>query len=714
MAVGVLVAGVCFAGGAAAQSPNDNVPMMSPFGLPDPTRPLPPPASLAGVEPMEKDAVERSIEETIGETMRDAMVTTASKRAQRLQDVPMTVAWIPGSELEGTGAFTLCDAIQYFPGLECRRGAMRKSAVSARGLGSNFLSNRMLLLKDGRPLTDPWTGQFYADETTPLTNVKQVEVIRGPGSALYGSNAFSGVINIIEKKPSDLMRDGRPFGAEGRILAGQFGTYRLQTAVAGKAGPVEALVNYYGMHSDGAELFNDAERGIVDHNQYSNVQAVGGQVRVGDLSLSADYTDAELGRPGGRQISTIGNCGRCHYTANDVEYTQNLNASVQLDTKVNDWLRVFGQGYTLYKRRVVDLENMVTGELEPALGKRNRFGGEARALLSFGNLNFTVGGDVKHDLVNNQNVLAGLNAVDPETQTRRFDTQQTVFGAFVDAEFRPVDRVSISAGARYDAYQIPANVWTQATDQISPRASVVFHALEDLSLRLNYGRAFRAPTLAELAINQQMYAATLLGNPDLRAETLDTVEASIDYWPFERNVRLTATGFYNVAQNFINMTFDQGSTSQFKNVGNAVVQGMELEAAAQIPAINASFDVAYQLLHPRAIDYEGRSSWLDYAPRHRVYARGRANFGKMGFGELFAIYAGSRFDPGSSIDPDTGRLERVELPGYVTVGARVGVNITDGVAFSVLGSNLFNAQYEEMHGFPASPLGVFSELRVEY
>ncbi|MBN1206567.1 MAG: Plug domain-containing protein, partial [Myxococcaceae bacterium] len=131
--------------------------------------------------------------------LSEAVVTTAGKRNQRIADVPLTVAWIPADELEGTGAFTLCEAIQYFPGLECRRGAMRKVSVSARGLGSNFLSNRLLLLKDGRPLTDPWTGQFYADETTPMTNLKQVEVIRGPGSSLYGSNAFSGVINLIER-----------------------------------------------------------------------------------------------------------------------------------------------------------------------------------------------------------------------------------------------------------------------------------------------------------------------------------------------------------------------------------------------------------------------------------------------------------------------------------------------------------------------------------
>jgi outer membrane receptor protein involved in Fe transport len=166
--------------GAVMLPPPSNVPERAPFSGPAEGRAFPPPAGLAGLDVADPTAADGSLEESVQQLLSEAVVTTASKRRQRIADVPMTVAWIPAEELEGTGQFSLCDAVQYFPGMECRRGAMRKAAVSARGLGSNYLSNRLLLLKDGRPLTDPWTGQFYADETTPLTNLKQVEVIRGP------------------------------------------------------------------------------------------------------------------------------------------------------------------------------------------------------------------------------------------------------------------------------------------------------------------------------------------------------------------------------------------------------------------------------------------------------------------------------------------------------------------------------------------------------
>ncbi|AKF82376.1 TonB-dependent receptor [Myxococcus fulvus 124B02] len=685
----------------------DNVPISAPFAEPTMDRAMPPPSGLAGLDPL---GGADPLEESVNRVLSEAVVTTAGKRNQRIADVPLTVSWIPAEELEGTGQFTLCEAIQYFPGMECRRGSMRKAAVSARGLGSNYLSNRLLLLKDGRPLTDPWTGQFYADETTPLVNLKQVEVIRGPGSSLYGSNAFSGVINIIERQPGDLIAPGRNVGAEARVLAGQDQTWRLHGNVAGRGGPVEALLGYYGFGSDGAQLFNDPETGLVDTNQDSMVHQVNGKVRVGPLALDADFTDATIGRPGGShtQISTVGNCGRCHYTPNDEESVQNLNASAQVDQQVTDSLRLFGQVYGFFKRRDVVLENAFGGDPTRALGKRRRLGGEARALYSAGPVSVTFGGDVKFDQVNVPNVLPELTMD---------DTKQTIIGGFVDAEYRPLERVVVSAGARYDRYQIPERVWRERTDQISPRASIVFHAVPELlTLRTNYGRAFRAPTLAELAINQQMYASTLVGNAGLRAETLDTFEASVDFWPFDRRVRLTGTGFYNVAKNFINQQLVFGSVSQFRNMGDARIAGAELEAAAQIPSINSSFDVAYQFLDAKNVPFDGGARTpLDYAPTHRIYARGRTNIGKVAFVELYALFVGSRFDPGFQVDETTGLpSSRVELPSYLTASARVGFNVYDGISVSFLGSNLFNAAYEESHGFPVAPQSFFSEVKVRY
>lgn len=690
---------------AAEVEPPVEVPDLAPFTGPASNRPLPPPApspdlSFGDVAPLDN---ERSLEE--------AIISSASKREQRIKDVPLSVAWIPADELEGTGQFTLCDALQYFPGLECRRGAMRKAAVSAQGLGSNFLSNRLLLLKNGRPETDPWTGIFYPDETTPLTNVKQVEVIKGPGSSLYGSNAFSGVVNVIQRTPDDLMQEGRNYGLDVRLMGGQANTYRLQTTAAGAMGPVKAMANYYGYLSDGPHLLNDPRTSTVDTQEWSRVHQVSGRVQLSVLTFDVEYARSDIGRPGGQQISDVGNCGRCHYTPNDREAVENLNASVQADVKVNDWLRVFAESYAFFKRREVQLENQITDELQPVLGKRRRLGGEARALLSLGALQATVGGDFKRDTINNQNVLPEVFTSD----AREAILGETIIGAFVDAELRPLDKLILGAGARYDYYRIPEQVWRQNSSQISPRASIIYHALPQLTLRTNYGRAFRAPTLAELAISQQMYASTLLGNPDLRAETLDTVEAAVDVWPSGGLIRLSGTGFYKRASNFINQEFVFGSTSRFENIGDAQVVGFEAEAAAKVPQLNSSFDLAYQFLNARSLPSGLRPGGeLDYAPGHRVYLRGHTNFNNWAFADLYALYVGARYDPAHEVLPDGTSGDRIRLPGYLVANARLGANVFKGLKVSVLVQNMFNTEYAEMNGFPSPGLSIFSEVKYVY
>jgi len=698
--------------------PPVDVPVMAPFTGPASNRPLPPPAPIPGPS-LEPDALglEGSIEESLRQFQAEAVVSSATKREQRLKDVPMSVSWIPAEELEGTGQFTLCDTIQYFPGLECRRGAMRKATVSVHGLGSNFLSNRLLLLKNGRPETDPWTGIFYPDESTPLTNVKQIEVIKGPGSSLYGSNAFSGVINVISRTPDDLMKEGRNYGMDFRFLGGQNQTYRLQATAAGGAGPVKAMANYYGFKSDGAPVLSNPQTGVVDTNEWSDVHQVSTRVVVANgITIDAEYTNAAIGRPGGQAISDVGNCGRCHYTPNDSEHLETASASIQADFKVNDWLRLFGESYAYFKRREVRLENQITGELQPSLGKRRRLGGEVRALASLGSLSLTLGGDAKGDTVNNQNLL-------PEFAGQL--AEEMIFGAFVDGEFRVLPNLAIGGGARYDYYAIPEALWRNRSSQISPRASIVFHATPQLTLRTNYGRAFRAPSLAELAINQQMYASTLEGNPYLKAETLDTIEAAVDIWPAGGAVRLTGTGFYKYASNFINQEFAFGSTSRFQNIGDARIWGAEAEAAAKVPQINSAFDLAYQFLNTQTLPLGGGTGGpLDYAPSHRVYFRAHTNLGQHAFFDLYALYVGARLDPArvtnTNSAENTGsgsqgpQAARIQLPGYLVANARVGANVIPGLSVSLLAQNLFNNQYQEMHGFPAAGLRLFSEVKFVY
>src|SRR5262249_20955368 len=152
-----------------------------------------------------------------------------------------------------------------------------------------------------------------------------------------------------------------------------------------------------------------------------------------------------------------------------------LNGHV--DQRINEYFRVYGQVYANFKRREVGLENQITNQLENAIGKRRRIGAEARGLFTSHYVSVTLGGDVKFDDVNNANLLPSLKAS---------DTNERIYGVFADAEVRPVPKLILGVGARYDYYDIPKVLWTQASSQVSPRASIVYHMIPQLSLRSNY------------------------------------------------------------------------------------------------------------------------------------------------------------------------------------------------------------------------------------
>lgn len=697
---------VCAGLGWAQQEPQPDAPVKQPEPA-DPAYPdvVPPGEETGGEQTGEPADLGAALESAV-QKYQDKVTVSSGARSQKLSEVPMTLSYLAAEDIEGTGQFSLCDTIQLFPGLECRRGAMRQATVSTRGLGFNFMSNRLLLMKDGRPETDPWTGGFQADEANPLTNVKQVEVIRGPGSSLYGSNAFAGVINLITRSPDDLIKKGNSVGADGRFLVGTHDTYRVQATAAGKVADLKGLLNYYFGTSQGTPQFTDARREIVDTQQWSRVHQISGKVEYKVLKVDAAYTDSELARPGGDPSAVVGNCGRCHYTARDQEHVQQFYGQAVADVPITSWLSIVGRGFVNMKRRSATIEHQITGLPVEAVGLRLRVGGDVRANIQAGPVNIVAGGDVRIDEVDNPNRRAEL---------ARTDLSVKNLGVYADAELRLARRLILGAGLRYDGYLMSEALWKNNTGELSPRASIVFQAFPTLTLRANYGHAFRAPTMVELGIRQRMYASTLLGNAYLKPERLDTFEVAVDGWPFGEILRLTGTGFYTRATNFINEVPIDSNTAQFDNIGGGTLAGAELEAASQIPKINTSVNVSYQFLFTR--DDEHRRSF-DYAPQHRLQFRARTTIAQVAFVDLYGAYVGTRYDPAlvptTHLDQALQDRERIMLPGYLIASVRLGWKVIDNLTISGGATNIFNTQYEESLGFPAADTTLFAELKFTY
>ncbi len=137
------------------------------------------------------------------EDLMKVQVLTASRKAQSLHDTAAAVFVVTGEEIQRSGALTIPDALRMVPGVQVAQISNNKWVVTARGFGGRF-SNKLQVLVDGRSLYSPlFSGVLWEDQDIMLEDIQRIEVIRGPGAAMWGANAVNGVINIITKKARD-------------------------------------------------------------------------------------------------------------------------------------------------------------------------------------------------------------------------------------------------------------------------------------------------------------------------------------------------------------------------------------------------------------------------------------------------------------------------------------------------------------------------------
>jgi iron complex outermembrane receptor protein len=150
------------------------------------------------------------------EQLANVVVTSVSRREERLSDAAASIYVIGGDEIRRSGATTLPEALRLAPNLDVARADANQYAVSARGF-NNVLANKLLVLIDGRTVYSPlFSGVFWEAQDVVLEDIERIEVVSGPGATLWGANAVNGVINIISKNAGDTQR---------ALLAGGHGTH---------------------------------------------------------------------------------------------------------------------------------------------------------------------------------------------------------------------------------------------------------------------------------------------------------------------------------------------------------------------------------------------------------------------------------------------------------------------------------------------------------
>ncbi|MDD5627921.1 MAG: TonB-dependent receptor [Elusimicrobia bacterium] len=393
--------------------------------------------------------------ETIGFLAEEARVVTASLSPERASRAPATVYVVTAEDIRASGAQTLWDALRMVPGVDAMTVDTMQGAVIIRGL-NRAGNNRVLVLLDGRTVLD----NFYDTvnwEAIPVTleEIDRIEIMEGPGSVLYGSNAVSGVINIITKAGAQL-KGG---------LVSYTGAERNTHLAAALYGDRRGKLDYRlgtGLHS--ADSFADAGR-------------LAGKTGKFNAALGYDFSkESRLDVSGGGSNGT-------RQTASS--FQDSSFGFARLDYRFRDTrLRTF------WNTQLVESRSGVTTAYE----RGNTYDlNIQQGLAPHADHRLTAGASLRR----NENSSDLLSPGTPG---------ENLLGFFLEEQWRPREGWTFWVGARVDKH--PLTDWL-----LSPRGSMVWEFRERQSLRFSVGKAFRNPTILESYLETDLTVPPSPGYP---------------------------------------------------------------------------------------------------------------------------------------------------------------------------------------------------------
>jgi outer membrane receptor protein involved in Fe transport len=459
--------------------------------------------------------------------IRTEQVQAASRQTEAVEDAPTSVTVISRRELLAFGYPTVAEAVRGVRGIYGWYDHSYES-LGVRGLGRlGSYSNRELVLADGHPTNDNWLGSAYVgyDGRTDLADLERIEVIRGPGSVLYGTNAFSGVINLVTRY------QGEKPGAEAGLSAvgSSVGRarYRAQASLGKDSGIWTSVSGVHGSGEDVTfpELTGQPKSATGQSGGADGFNAGTLQGRVWWRWLTAQwfYHSHDKALPTGEFQTLLGDPAT-HQTDQrgflEARAEPVLSKYVKLESRLHwNLYKFLGQ----YARLPADGGN-----------ERDHFdgawvGAEQRVVLTpVDRLRFTFGaeGQYHYRVETTARDNSGYFLDDGKSGGHPYRV-----GALYAVADAATERVRLSAGARLDAYSTFGS-------SVNPRASVILRPYEHGNLKIMGGKAFRAPSIYELYYNDG--GITQVASPDLAPESMYSFE-------IEHSHRFTPTLTFIVA-----------------------------------------------------------------------------------------------------------------------------------------------------------------------
>jgi vitamin B12 transporter len=623
------------------------------------------------------------------------LVVTATRIPTPPDGVVSSTTIIRGEELRARGIHFVQDALREVP------GATVVQVGSFGGVSSLFLrggeSDYVKVLVDGVPVNQPGGAYNFANLTTD--NLDRIEVLRGPASVLYGSDAVSGVVQVFTRRGQ-----GRP-ALEGGAEAGTFGSISGHAGVVGGSKSLGYSADASHLSTDGTYAFN---------NGYHNT-VLSGSVRAapdpkGDASLSVRFSDNRFHFPTDFSGALA--------DSNQFNAEKALSVGADLGRRLSDRveLRVSGGGSRSdgeFDDRPDNAADTVGFGFASHRNSRDQRGNLEARVNGFVSsvLTLTTGAQVERETERQSGETTsnfGGIATTPDTP---FDRGRTTFGYYAQAVLDLPAGLAVNLNGRLDHNRGFGTFFTY-------RAGLAYQLQGGTRFRASLGRAFKAPTFCE----QFCDAPFVVGDSTLSPERSNSWEVGVEQHLVGR-VSLWATYFH---QRFRDMIVYDGGVAPgeptYRNGAAARARGVEAGVTTSF-GTSVSAKASYTYLDAKATDDAGMPS--------TSFANGQSLIRRPGHSAELAVqgrvferatlggsvtYLGRRDD----VDFNSFPSVRVELPGYAIVDLAGEVDILQpaagrpGLSGVVRVENLFDKQYDQVVGFAGRPRGVYGGARFRF
>ncbi len=549
----------------------------------------------------------------------DSVVVTANRQDRKLSNITVPVNIVNAKQIQQAGSLRLTDILKEQPGLNMTSGF--GAGVQLQGLNPEYT----IILINGEPLVGRTAGVLDLNRIA-LGNIKKIEIVKGPSSSLYGSEAMAGVINIITET-------GNSIPLQASIRYGTYETFDagINNAINTKSVFYQGFYNYYSTNgfsirpNSNSRVTTPIDRYTLNQQLKYNITDntnIGFSVRITDEKISNDISVSN----GGNTINSLGK-----------EHNLDRNASISLNHRFSNSLKtIFRSYFTEYNAK----QDLITVTGAPYYDLLNH-------------LFKRIENQTDWNITNQLNVIMGAGAVWEGVKSSRYDSEQVrknnkIGYGFTQFEWTPTQQLILIGGIRYDKNETFASAF-------SPKFSALYKINEKHKIKFSVGEGFKAPDFRQLYLDftnaaaggysvfgtaqaqqvienlQRLGQIGTLYDSYYRLKTLKPEYSTGMHlsWEYEPNINtyVSAQLFRNDIRNLIQVQqvgayITGAQIFSYLNIGRAFTQGIEVEAKQKW---NTHFNVsaAYQYLET------GDKDQIAQIKLGKVYTRDANGYSKL-------------------------------------------------------------------------------------